>query len=81
MASLMNGSLITSRARVQRRTSALCRSKQLRQARAGVAGGSGNGEKLCNEEWEWETPLWSLWHRGGYLHDQCEGYCFPVRLC
>ena len=50
MASLMNGSLITSRARVQRRTSALCRSKQLRQARAGVAGGSGNGEKLCNEE-------------------------------
>jgi len=50
MASLMNGSPTTSRARVQRRSSALYRQKQLRQAGAGAAGGGGNGEQLCNEE-------------------------------
>ena len=38
MASLMNGSPTTSRARVQRRSSALYRQKQLRQAGAGAAG-------------------------------------------
>ena len=40
MASLMNGSPTTSRARVQRRSSALYRQKQLRQAGAGAAGGT-----------------------------------------
>jgi hypothetical protein len=38
MASLMNGSPTTSRARVQRRSSALYSRKQLRQAGAGAAG-------------------------------------------
>jgi hypothetical protein len=40
MASLMNGSPTTSRARVQRRSSALYSRKQLRQAGAGAAGGT-----------------------------------------
>jgi hypothetical protein len=50
MASLMDGSLTTSRARVQCRSSAMYRQKQLRQAGAGAAGGGGSEEKLCNEE-------------------------------
>ena len=40
MASLMDGSPTTSRARVQRRSSALYRQKQLRQAGTGAAGGA-----------------------------------------
>ena len=40
MASLMDGSPATSRARVQRRSSALYRQKQLRQAGTGAAGGA-----------------------------------------
>jgi hypothetical protein len=50
MASLMDGSPTTSRARVQRGSSALYRQTQLRQAGAGAAGGGGSGEQLCNEE-------------------------------
>jgi hypothetical protein len=37
-------------ARVQRRSSALYRQKQLRQAGAVAVGEGGSGEKLCNEE-------------------------------
>jgi hypothetical protein len=50
MASLMDDSLTTSRARVQCRSSAMYRQKQLRQAGAGAAGGGGSEEKLCNED-------------------------------
>jgi hypothetical protein len=50
MASLMDGSITTSRARVQRRSSALYRQKQLWQAGAGAARGGRQRRKLCNEE-------------------------------
>ena len=47
MASLIDGSPTTSRARVQRTSSALYRQKQLRQAGAVAAKGNGSGENLA----------------------------------